>query len=195
VFFLVFTVRGIAHFSGRHFALVMTILIGVRILLQAVFAAAGKLGFFKQTGAPGKQQAKIRDKWDLEEVLLASTKDEALTGLLVGVMEQVGRDGYVSVERGGSGNPYETEYRGEPEGPKDPRKPSEIQAECEKLHHAWTLSKDDSERDRIERRLAELAGDFCTIRINVASSEEFDRQKKLITDARTRLRQIAGNTE
>jgi hypothetical protein len=200
VVFLLLSVRGIAHFSGSHFALVMAILIGARILVQIAFATVSSLGMFKPTGTgenammtPREQPRTFSTIWEVEAFLLEATKDEALAKFLVDVVEHVGRDGYIAVECGGNGSPYEAEYQEEPEVP-DPRKPSEIRAECERMRQALALAHSNSERDRIERRIAELAGGICTVRINVGSSNEFSRQKALIIDAWAKFREIVRKT-
>lgn len=132
---------------------------------------------------------RIRDIGDVEAFVLATTRDKELTQCLVDVIDQVGRDGYIAVERGGNGNPYEAEYQAQPEVP-DPRKPSEIQAEYERLRQALASADCNTERDRIERRIAELAGGICTIRINVKSYDKFSRQKALIIDTWAKFREL-----
>ena len=69
-----------------------------------------------------------------------------------------------------------------------------IQAECSSLRQALALAHSNSERDRIERRIAELVGGIGTIRINVMSSDEFNRQKALIFETWAKLKQVTSNT-
>ena len=143
---------------------------------------------------PGHQPRiwRIKTKADLEEFFLEATKDETLARLLVEVIEHVGLFGYIVIERGGNGSPYEVEYQ---EPREDTRKASEIQAECKSLRQALALAHSNSERDRIERRIAELVGGFGTIRINVMSSDEFNRQKALIFETWAKFKQVTSNTK
>lgn len=194
VILLIGSVALIERTFKSHFALVMAILIGARIIVQIAFAlSAKKLGIDMKTpgGSPkrkapaGQPPATIKDQFDLEEFLLAHTQDEALTRFLLTATEKVGFNGYVEVERGGNGTPYEVKHH---EFQESTRTASDIQAEMQSLRQASVLAQDDAERDRIARKLAELTGTFCTIRINMESSEEFDRLKTLIMDTWAKVR-------
>lgn len=144
-------------------------------------------------GKPAPQPpTRIRDIRDVEAFMSATTKDEALAEFLVDVAEHVGRDGYIAVECGGNGTPYEVEYQKESD---DNRKVSEIQAELQRMRQALVLTQHDSERDHIERQIAELAGGFCTIRINVKSYDKFSRQKALIIDTWAKFKEITRKTK
>jgi hypothetical protein len=144
--------------------------------------------------AAGNQPRIWRSKTedDVLEFLLDATKDEALARFLVEVTQKTGRDGYLVVERGGNGSPYEAEYQEEGQ---DGRTISEVQAELESRKQALALAQSDSGRDRIKRQIAELVGGTCTIRINVISSYEFNRQKALIIDTWAKFREIVGRPE
>ena len=135
-------------------------------------------------------QPRIRNARDLKAFLLGATHDERLAQFLAEVAEKVGRDGYLDIERGGAGKPYAAEYKWRED---DSRKSSEIQAEYQSLRERLASAPSESERDQLERQLAELAGGVCTIRINVPSADEFERLRSLIAVTWKRLKEIARN--
>lgn len=124
--------------------------------------------------------------------MLGATKDERLAEFLVEITKQVGRDGYIEVERGVNGRPYSVEYQ---KCPDDPRTTAEVQSEYRSLKQAFALAQTDVDRDRIDRQIAELAGGCCTIRLNVMTSDEFSRQKTLIINTWSQLKEITRKME
>jgi len=136
-------------------------------------------------------QPRIRNERELKAFFLDTTRDERLAQFLVEVADKVGRDGYLAVERGGYGQPYEAEYPGQERWRSDSRPSSEIQAEHQSLRQRISLAQSDSERDQLERQLADLACAFCIIRLNVMTTDEFERQRSLIVESWKRLKEIA----
>lgn len=136
------------------------------------------------------KQPKIHNERELKAFWLTATKDESLSQFLVEVTTHVGRYGYLMVERGGNGRPYSVEYYAHPE---DSRRAAEVQAELRILQQEHGAAQTDADRDRLDRKIAELGGGVCTIRINVMTSDEFNRQKGLIVDAWARFKQITRN--
>jgi hypothetical protein len=141
---------------------------------------------------PPDGQPKIRNDKELKVFMLGATKDERLAELLFEVTKQVGRDGFLEVERGCTGRPYSVEYQ---KCPDDSRTTAEVQAEYQGLKQAFELAKTDVDRDRIDRQIAELAGGCCVIRLNVMTSDEFNRQKTLILDTWSQLKKITSKME
>jgi len=129
----------------------------------------------------------IRNEKDLKGFFLNATHDERLTELLLQVADKLGRDGVIEVERGGNGKPYATEFRIRPD---DSRRVTEIQAESQRLRQLLAEAQSDTERDRLDRELAALVSGFCTVRINVMTSAEFDEQHRLILETWKQLKII-----
>ncbi len=145
----------------------------------------GLFDLFKPKGSDG--QPKIRNNKDLKLFLTGATKDERLADFLVEVTNQVGRDGYLEIECGGNGRPYSVEYQ---KCPNDPRAAAEVQAEYRGLKQELELAQTDADRNRIDRQIAELGGGCCVIRLNVMTSDEFNRQKVLIINTWSKLKEI-----
>lgn len=159
---------------------------------------------------------RIRSKKDLIAFLQQETGDQQLALLLADVAERIGKDGCIDVRRGGSGSPYADEYAervGELDRLKealkgatsdgerdrlqrqiawlaglDQRSFGEINAELDGIKKALKTATSDDERDRLERQIALLAGDICTFWINVTSSADYERQRRLIKETFRKLR-------
>lgn len=150
----------------------------------------GLFDIFKPKTSDG--QPKIRNNKDLKAFLTGATKDERLADFLVEVTNQVGRDGYLEIERGGTGRPYSAEYQ---KCPDDSRTAADVQAEYRDLKQAFELAQTDADRDQIDRQIAELAGGCCLIRLNVMTFDEFNRQKTLIINTWSKLKEITRKME
>lgn len=148
----------------------------------------GLLDLFRRTMSDN--QPRIRNERELKAFLLDATKDERLAQFLADIATQVGRDGYLIVERGGNGKPYSAELHKHSE---DNRPTSEFQAEYQRLRQELAKAQSAAARDKLERQIAELAWGVCTIRINVMTSDEFDRQKNLINGTWAKFKLITGN--
>jgi hypothetical protein len=135
---------------------------------------------------------RIRNEKELKVFLMGTIKDERLCNFLMEVINQIGRDGYLEVEQGGNGRPYSAEYQ---KCPEDPRKTVEIHTECRSLKQAFEFAQTDADRDRIDRQIAELAGGCCIIRLNLMTSDEFNRQKTLIINTWSKLKEIMRKME
>ncbi len=72
----------------------------------------------------------------------------------------------------------------------DHRTAGEIRAELDGLKEALKATTSDDERDRLERQMALLAGDICTFWINVTSSADYERQRRLIKESFRKLKEI-----
>ena len=135
---------------------------------------------------------RIRNEKELKVFLTGATKDERLSDFLMEVINQIGRDGYLEVEHGGNGRPYSVEYQ---KCPDDPRTAAEVQAEYRSLKQAFELAQTDADWNRIDRQIAELAGGCCIIRLNVMTTDEFNRQKALIINTWSKLKEITRKME
>jgi hypothetical protein len=137
---------------------------------------------------------RIRSRKDAIAFFQRETGDHELALLLFDVAERIGRDGYIDVRQGGSGNPYAVEYeeRAEEERAEDKRSPWEIKAELDRLKEALKRATSDDERDRLERQVAWLAGGICTFWINVTPSADYERQRSLIKESFKKLKSVAG---
>jgi len=130
---------------------------------------------------------RIRSEKELKEFLMGATKDDKLADFLMGVINQIGSEGYLEVERGGNGRPYSAEYQ---KCSEDSRKTADIQVEYRSLKQAFELAHTDADRNRIDRQIAELAGGCCVIRLNVMTSDEFNRRKALIINTWSKVKEI-----
>ena len=133
---------------------------------------------------------RIRSRKDAIAFLQRETGDQELALLLFDVAERIGRDGYIVVRQGGSGNPYAVEYeeRAEEECAADQRSPGEIRAELDRLKQALRRATSDDDRDRLERQIAWLAGCICTFWVNVTPSADYERQRSLIKESFRKLK-------
>lgn len=136
---------------------------------------------------PSTPITQLKSKKDVVRFFTHDTGDKPLAVFLADVVEHIGRDGYVDVDRGGSGQPYAVEYQ---KCPEDPRKSLEIQSEYQSLKRELAGAQNGSDRDRVERQIASFAGGLCTIRINVMTSDEFNRQRKLVIDAWGKFKEV-----
>ena len=163
---------------------------------------------------------RIRSKKDVIAFFQQETGDQTLALLLADVAERIGRDGCIDVRQGGSGSPYADEYAervGELDRLKealkgatsdgerdrlerqiawlaglDQRSCGEIRAELDGLKEALKTATSDDERERLERQIALLAGDICTLWINVTSSVDYERQRKLIKESFRKFKEICA---
>jgi hypothetical protein len=136
---------------------------------------------------------RIRSKKDLIAFLQQETGDRELALLLADVAERNGRNGYIDVRQGGSGNPYAVEYdhRTEEEQAADQRSSGEIKAELDRLEEALESATSDDERDRLERQIARLGGGVCIFWINVTPSADYERQRRLIKESFRKLKELS----
>jgi len=163
---------------------------------------------------------RIRSKKDLIAFFQRETRDQQLALLLADVAERIGRDGCVDVRQGGSGSPYADEYAervGEIDRLKEALKGTtsdgerdrlegqiawlagldhktfgEINAELDGLKEALKTTTSDDERERLGRQIALLAGDICTFWINVTSSTDYERQRRLIKESFRKLKDVCA---
>lgn len=138
------------------------------------------------------QVTRIRSRKDLIAFFQQQTGDHKLALLLTDAVETNGRDGYIDVRQGGSGNPYAVEYehRSDEERAADHRTSGEIRAELDRLKEALNSATADDERDRLERQIAWLAGGVCTLWINVTPSADYERQRRLITESFRKFKSV-----
>lgn len=115
--------------------------------------------------------------------------DEELALLLADVVERIGREGFVDVKPGGSGNPYAVEYdqRLEAEQTADKRTFKEVADELETIRTALKRAIADDERDQLERHRARLAGGIAILWINVKSSAEYERLRGRVKHSMRKL--------
>jgi hypothetical protein len=135
-------------------------------------------GIFKRRSTADR--SRIKTKHDAVAFFQEATKDADLAALLTDVVEHIGRWGYIEVRRGGSGMPYAAEYQ---VCPSDDRRQADIQAELSGLHESLSTAISDDERDRIERKIAQLAGGVCTVWINTMLSVDFEERSRLVADS------------
>lgn len=137
---------------------------------------------------------RIRSKKDAIAFLQRETGDQELALFLFEVAETIGRDGYIDVRQGGSGNPYAVEYdhRIEEEQAADQRSSGEIRAELDRLKQALKRATSDDEREQLERQIGRLAGGICTIWINVTPPADYERLRNLIKESFRKLSSAAG---
>ncbi len=136
---------------------------------------------------------RIRSKKDAIAFFQQETGDRELALLLIDVAERIGKLGFIDVKQGGNGNPYEVEYehRSEEERAADPRSGREIKAEIDRLKEALKSATSDDERDRLERQIARLVGGVAVFWINVTSSADYERQRRLIKESFRKLRELS----
>jgi hypothetical protein len=137
---------------------------------------------------------RIRSKKDAIAFLQRETGDQELALFLCEVAETIGRDGYIDVRQGGSGNPYAVEYdhRIEEEQAADQRSSREIKAEIDRLKEALKRATSDDKCERLGRQIGRLAGGICTIWINITPSADYERQRKLLKESFRKLSSAAG---
>ena len=136
---------------------------------------------------------RIRSKEDLIAFFQQETGDQKLALLMADAYETMGWCIYIDVRQGGSGNPYEVEYdhRIKEEQAADRRSAKEIRAEIDRLAKALKSATSDDERDRLERQIARLAGGVAIFWINVTSSADYERQRRLIKESFRKLRELS----
>ena len=163
---------------------------------------------------------RIRSKKDLIAFLQQETGDRDLALLLADVAESIGRDGYIDVRQGGSGDRYAVEYKERPAeldrlkealttaisndergrlerqiawlGGLDRRSSGEIRAELDRLKEALESATSEDDRDRLERQIAWLAGGVCILWVNVAPSADYERQRRHIKESFRKLKSVCG---
>jgi hypothetical protein len=74
----------------------------------------------------------------------------------------------------------------------DQRSCGEIRAELDGLKEALKTATSDDEREPLERQIALLAGDICTFWINVTSSADYERQRRLIKETFRKFKEICA---
>ncbi|MEI7730960.1 MAG: hypothetical protein WCO56_15400 [Verrucomicrobiota bacterium] len=138
----------------------------------------------------------IKSARDAKAFFLGATKDERLAQFLVAVAEKVGRDGYLVVEPGGDGQPYSAEYPNDEQCSAGNRGVSqkECQTEYQRLRQQLAMAQSDAERDAIDRQIAELVWGIGTIRVNVSTTQEFERQRGLILETWQQFKVIVRST-
>ena len=136
---------------------------------------------------------RIRSKKDAIAFFEHETGDRELARILIDVAYRIGKLVFVDVKQGGNGNPYEVEYEecSEEERAADPRSGREIKAEIDELKEALTSTTSDDERDRLEKQIGRLVGCVAVIWINVTSSAEYERQRRLIKESFRKLRELS----
>lgn len=140
---------------------------------------------------PASAPKVIKTLADAKAFFVAATGDEELSKLLTEVADRIGRDGYLAVERGGTGDPYSMEYMPCPEV--DSR-PSEVEvnamiAECNGLRQQIAAASSASERDQLERKLAMLAGEVCILFVN-SEVADFSSRRDVIREAWAQFKEI-----
>lgn len=148
----------------------------------------------KRRSAPSTDAPRIKSKKELVDFLQQEIGNEELALLLADVVERIGREGFVDVKPGGTGNPYAVEYdhRLEAEQAADKRTFKEVAAELEAIRTALKRAITDDERDRLERQRARLAGGMAILWINVKSPAEYERLRGRIKHT---LRKLEGLTD
>jgi hypothetical protein len=174
----------------------------------------------EQRRTPSADGPRIRSKKDLIAFLQQETGERDLAVLLADAAEAIGKDGYVDVRQGGSGNRYAVEYQERPAeldrlkaalksatsnderdqletqiawlGGLDQRSCREVSAELDGLKAALKRATSEDERDRLERQIAWLAGGICILWVNVASSADYQRQRGLIQESFRKLKSACG---
>jgi hypothetical protein len=148
----------------------------------------------KQRAARSADAPRIKSKKELMDFLQQEIGNEDLALLLGDVVERIGREGFVDVKPGGTGNPYAVEYdhRLEAEQAADKRTCKEVAAELEATRAALKQATTDDERDRLARERARLAGGVAILWINVRSSVEYERLRGRVKHT---LRKLEGLTE
>jgi len=63
------------------------------------------------------------------------------------------------------------------------------------LRQAFELAQTDADRNRIDSQIAELGGGCCVIRLNVLTSDEFNRQEAIIINTWSKLKKIMRKME
>ena len=127
------------------------------------------------------QKPRIRSKKDLVLFLKNTIGDEGVSSLMVDVLDQIGRDGFIEIKQGGKGNPYEVEYRETTQFNNISTK--DILARLKELKEKLTHTDSELESERLQKKIAELAGGIAVIHINVDSQEEFDKRNQLLKQA------------
>lgn len=144
----------------------------------------------EQGPTPVEDAPRIRSKKEAIAFFQRETGDKELALLLADVAETIGRDGYIDVRQGGSGNPCAVEYdhRIEEQQAADRRSSREIKAEIDGLKESLKRATSDGERDRLERQIGRLAGGTCIFWINVTTPDDYERRRKVILDSFRKLR-------
>lgn len=174
----------------------------------------------EQRRTPSAEVPRIRSKKDLIAFLQQEIGDRDLALLLADAAEAIGRDGYIDVRQGGSGNRYAVEYKERPAelgrlkealksvtsnderdrlerqiawlGGLDQKSCREVRAELDELKEALQSATSDDERDRLERQIAWLAGGVCILWVNVAPPADFERQRRLVKESVRKLKSACG---
>ena len=138
----------------------------------------GLFSIFKRSSSDSSPR--IRNRKEAHLLFLDATGDERLADVLSDVAEQIGCDGFIEVERGGTGRPYEVKYH---EAVVQDCKTSSIQSARATIMEQISAASSESQRHHLKKQLARLAGSFCTVSINVTTSDDFIRQRGLIETA------------
>ena len=148
----------------------------------------GILDIFKQELSK-TPKLKIKSKKDL---LLYMKNNigvgEEIANLICDAMEHSGRDGYIEFKKGGAGNPYRLEYQDLSK--LDSISTKDIMARIKQLQELQSHAASDSEKEHLQKQIAETGGALVTIWINTGSEEDFNSKKRVIKDAYQRCREL-----
>jgi len=111
---------------------------------------------------------------DLVITIVRATGDVQAAELIAGIMEHLGRDGVIRIERSGKGYPYEVDL---PE-PVEKRRGRKARRHLRELVAQRDATTSEADWRRIHSHIAELCGGIAIVRVNVDSDALFQEKKR-----------------
>jgi hypothetical protein len=107
--------------------------------------------------------------------------DDDIANLIGNALEHAGRDCYIEIKKGGTGNPYYLEYQDL--SSLDGLSTKDIKMRIKLLKEIEAQAAPGSEEEYLQKKIAETAGALVTLWINTESDNDFEAKSILIKEA------------
>ncbi|MFA5118994.1 MAG: hypothetical protein WC695_09150 [Candidatus Omnitrophota bacterium] len=151
------------------------------------------IGNFFRRQARDSNEARFKSKKDMLLYIKNNTGlDDDVAGLIVNALEHAGRDCYIEIKKGGTGNPYYLEYQDL--NNRNGLSNKDIKMRIKLLKEIEAQASAGSEEEYLQKKIAETAGALVTVWINTESDKDFESKSGLIKEAWLKIKESQALT-